>query len=95
MFSKREVTEPKHRTPKRMRLIVVVTVAATLAGVFAYVAPASNAARAPLDDRPGIASNATITPWTAPSAEAVDSAGIEKDLDGNASALFASDHDNR
>jgi hypothetical protein len=95
MFSKREVTEPKHATPKRMRLIVIVAVAATLAGVFAYVAPASNADRAPLDDRPGIANNATnatIRPWSDYLSEgAVDSRGIENNLDGNASALFPSD----
>jgi hypothetical protein len=92
MFSKREVTEPKHATPKRMRLAVFVAVAATLAGVFAYVAPASNADRALLDDRPGIANNATIGPWGEDLSEgAVDSGGIETDLDGNASALFASD----
>ena len=92
MFSKREVTEPKHATPKRMRLIVFVAVAATLAGVFAYVAPASNAVRAPLDDRPGIANNATIRSWSEDLSEgAVDSGRIETDLDGNASALFASD----
>jgi len=92
MFSKREVTEPKHLTPKRMILIVVVTVAATLAGVFAFVAPASNTPRAPLDDRPGVANNAIITPWSGYRSEgALDSAGIELDLDGNASALVPSD----
>jgi hypothetical protein len=92
MFSKREVTQPKHATPKRMRLIVFVAVAATLAGMFAYVAPASNADLAPLDDRPGIANNATIRPWSEDlSVGAIDSGGIETDLDGNASALFASD----
>jgi hypothetical protein len=92
MFSKREVTQPKHATPKRMRLIAFVAVAATLAGMFAYVAPASNADRAPLDDRPGIANNATIRPWGEDLSEgAVDSGEIEADLDGNASALFASD----
>jgi hypothetical protein len=94
MFSKREATEPKHATPKRMRLAVFVAVAATLAGVFAYVATASNADRAPLDDRPGIANNATIQyrPWGEDLSEgAVDSGRIEADLDGNASALFASD----
>ena len=38
--------------------------AATLAGVFSFVAaPASTVDRAPLDDRPGIANNATVTPW--------------------------------
>ena len=90
MFSKREATEPKAATSKRMALIVFVAIA--VGGAFAYVAPAATTVdRAVLDERPGIASNATSTPWAAPSAEAVDSAGIEKDLDGNASALFASD----
>lgn len=80
---------------KRMRLAVFVAVAGTLAGVSAYVAPASNVDRAPLDDRPGIANNATnatISPWSDYLFEgAVDSAGIEIDLDGNASALVPSD----
>jgi hypothetical protein len=93
MFSKREVTEPKHAMPKRIRLAVFVAVtAATLAGVYAYVVPASDAARAPLDDRPGIANNAAIRPWSDYLSEgALDSGGIENDLDGNASALFTSD----
>jgi hypothetical protein len=92
MFSKREAAETKHATPKRMRLAVFVAVAATLAGVFAYVTPASNADRAALDDRPAVANNATIKPWGEDLSEgAVDSGGIETDLDGNASALFASD----
>jgi hypothetical protein len=92
MFSKREVDEAGRATPKGISLTVFVAVAATLAGVFAYVAPASNAVRAPVDDRPGFASSATISPWSEDlSAEAVDSGGIETDLDGNASALFASD----
>ena len=92
MFSKREVTQPKHATPKRLRLIVFAAVAATLAGMFAYVAPASNADLAPLDDRPGVANSATIRPWSEDlSVGAIDSGGIETDLDGNASALFASD----
>jgi hypothetical protein len=80
--------------PKRVTLTVFVAVAATLAGVFAYVAPASNADRAPLDDRQGIANNATYTyrSWGEDLSEgAVYSGGIENDLDGNASALFASD----
>jgi len=92
MLSKPEVTGSKRATPKRMRVAAFAAVlAATLAGVYTYVAPASDAARAPLDDRPGIATNATITPWGDPTAGAVDSAGIETDLDGNASALFPSD----
>jgi hypothetical protein len=90
MFSKREATEPRHGA-RRLALFAAVT-AATLAGVYAYVAPASNVTPAPLDDRPGIASNATIRPWSEfLSARAVDSNGIERDLDGNASALAASD----
>jgi hypothetical protein len=76
----------------KMRLAVFVAVAATLTGVFAYVAPASDANRAPLDDRPGIANNATIRPWSDYLSEgAVRSGGIENDLDGNASALVPSD----
>lgn len=95
MLSKRETTEPKHATPKRMRLAVFAAVAAaTLVGVYAYayVAPTSAAVRAPLDARPGIADSPTFTPWSEYlSEEAVDSGGIENDLDGNASALIASD----
>ena len=95
MFSKREATEPKHATPRRIRLALFVAVsAATLAGVYAYVAPASDAARAraPLDDRPGIANYATVRPWGKDLSEgAVDAGGIETNLDGNASALVASD----
>jgi hypothetical protein len=93
MCSKREVTEPKHATPKRVRLAVLVALAAaTLAGVYAYVVPASNAARAPLNDGPSITKNATIRPWSDYLSEgAIDSGGIENDLDGNASALVPSD----
>ena len=77
---------------KRMVLTAFVSVAATLGGVFAFVAPASNAERAVLDDRPGVANTVTVTPWGEYlSPQAVDSAGIEADLDGNASALFPSD----
>ena len=95
MFSKREVTEPKQAVPSRMRkaLFVAIT-AATLAGVYAYVAPASDAARAraALDDRLGIANGATIRPWGEDLSEgAVDAGGIETNLDGNASALVASE----
>ena len=78
---------------KRIRLAVFVAGAATLAGVFSYVAaPASTVDRAPLDDRPGIENNATYRSWGEDLSEgALDSAGIETDLDGNASALFPSD----
>jgi hypothetical protein len=77
---------------KRIRLAAFVGVAVTLGGLFAYVAPASNVDRAPLDDRPAIENSPTIRPWGEDlSGGAVDSGGIELDLDGNASALFASD----
>jgi hypothetical protein len=80
---------------KRVRLTVFVAIAASVGGVFAYVTPASNAERARLDDRPGIAdnaTNATISPWSDYLSEgAVDSGRIENDLDGNASALVSSD----
>jgi hypothetical protein len=78
---------------KRTRVSVLVAAAVTLGGVFAYVAPASNIDRAPLDDRLGIADDLpTIRPWGEDlSKSAVDAAGIERDLDGNTRALFASD----
>jgi len=83
MFSKRKA-----------RLVAFVAAAATLGGgLFIYVTPAStNVNPAPVDHRPGIANNATIEPWSNYLSEgAVDSAGIEKDLDGNAAALIPSD----
>jgi hypothetical protein len=84
MFSKRKA-----------KLIVFVAVAATLgSGLFVYVTPASTKVDpAPVDERPGIANNATTyRAWGADlSVGAVDSGGIENNLDGNASALFASD----
>jgi hypothetical protein len=84
MFSKQE--------GKRMAATAFVSVAVTLGGVFAYGVP-SNAERARVDDRPGIADSATFGPWIENlSASAVDAGGIEADLDGNASALFASDY---
>jgi hypothetical protein len=78
---------------KRISLAVFAAVAITLGGVFAYVTPASTKVNpAPVDDRPGIADSATIFPWGEYLSEgAVGSGGIENDLDGNASALFASD----
>ena len=72
----------------RKRLALLAAVVASLAGVDIYVA-ASNAARAPLEDSRG---NVTIRPWGEDLSEgAVDSNGIERDLDGNASALIPSD----
>jgi hypothetical protein len=76
------------------RLIVFVAIAATLGGgLFLYVSPASTKVDpAPVFDRPSIANEVTIRPWGEDlSAAAVGSGGIELDLDGNVSALFASD----
>ena len=81
MFSKRNA-----------RLVVFVAAAVTLGGgLFIYVTPAStNVNPAPVDHRPGI--DATYRSWGEDLSEgAVDSAGIEVDLDGNASSLIASD----
>jgi len=71
----------------------VASVAVTLGVVFTYVAPASNVRPAPLEDRPGVASfSTTLRPWSDDlSADAVDAGAIERDLDGNASSLYASD----
>ena len=71
----------------------VASVALTLGVVFTFVAPASNADRAPLDNRLDIAHDLpTLRPWGEDLSErAVDAAGIERDLDGNTRALFASD----
>jgi hypothetical protein len=84
MFSKRKA-----------RLIAFAAVAAALGGgLFVYVTPAStNVDRAPVDDRPGIARSApSYRSWGEDlSADAVDAAGIETDLDGNASSLVPSD----
>jgi hypothetical protein len=78
---------------KRMRLTVFFAFAVTLGGVFAYVAPASTSVDpVAVDDRPGIAIDPTYRSWGEDlSANAVDAAGIETDLDGNASSLFPSD----
>ena|SRR5262245_53333991 len=85
MFSRREA---------RLSVFVsVASVAVTLGVVFAYVAPAaSNVNPAPLDDRSGVASFSTLRPWSENlSEDAVDSRGIERDLDGNAYSLYPSD----
>lgn len=79
---------------KAARLFTFAVFAAILGGgLFAYMTPASTKVDpAPIEDRTGIADNATIGPWGEYLSErAVDSRGIEKDLDGNASALIASD----
>ena len=80
---------------KTIRLSVFVALVGTLA-VYAYVVPASNVGptanveRAPFIERSGVASS--TRPWSEGLSEgAVDSGGIEKDLDGNASALLPAD----
>ena len=82
---------------KRIRLSLLVTAVATLS-VFAYVVPASNVIRPSSVDRAtsqdpvGMTSSTTIRRWgEGLSDRAVESGGIEKDLDGNASALIPSD----
>ena len=79
---------------RKARLFVFAAIAATVGGgLFVYVTPAStNVNPAPVYDRPGVTEGLTIRPWGEDlSEEAVDSAGIEKDLDGNTAALFALD----
>jgi hypothetical protein len=79
---------------RKARLFVFVAFAATLGGgLFAYVTPASTKVDpAPAFDRPGIAIDPTYRSWGEDlSEDAVDAAGIEKDLDGNAASLFPSD----
>ena len=79
---------------RKARLVVFAAFAAIMGGgLFVYVTPAStNVNPAAVDERPGIADGATIRPWGEGLSErAVDSGGIEKDLDGNASALMPSE----
>jgi hypothetical protein len=79
----------QHAISKRTKLFLFVAVAVMLGSLLLYMAPASTKVdRAPVDDRPGFADNATLRPWSDYlSEEAVDSAGIEVNLDGNASTL--------
>lgn len=85
MFSSRKAT----------RLFTFAVFATILGGgLFAFVTGAStNADAAPVGAEAGIARNEIpYQPWSdALSPSALDAAGIEKDLDGNASALFPSD----
>jgi hypothetical protein len=78
---------------RRAKLTGFAAGALILSGAFTLVARAyTNAERAALDQRPVIESIATIRPWgESLSPVAVDAAGIETDLDGNASALYAFD----
>ena len=79
---------------REARLVVFAGAALALGGgLFAYMTPAStNVNPAPVDLRLGIPGDASIEPWSNYLSEsAVSSGGIENDLDGNASALFASD----
>jgi len=70
----------------------VASSAMTLGAVFAYVAPASTVRPAPFEDRSGVASSSALIPWLENlSGDAIDAGGIERDLDGNAASLIASD----
>ena len=71
--------------------LVFSLVAAALAGTVAYITPASEVNGPQLSAVPSIRGDmATESLWGAPQ-NAVDSGGVEADLDGNASALVASD----
>jgi len=76
-----------------MTLTAFAAVAVIAGGVFALVAPASTKVeRAGFDERPGSESSVTIRPWGEDLSEgAVDARGIERNLDGNASALVPAD----
>jgi len=64
---------------------------AILGSVFARIAPTAEVERTAVDRRPDTSNNAPFRTWGEDlSAQAVDAGGIEKDLDGNASALIAS-----
>jgi hypothetical protein len=78
---------------ERIKPAAFVAAALTLVGVFVFVAPASELSRAPaIDDRPVMENSPIIRPWGEDLSEsAVDAGGIERDLDGNTRALFASD----
>jgi acyl CoA:acetate/3-ketoacid CoA transferase alpha subunit len=71
--------------------LVFSLVAAALAGTAVYMTPASEVNGAQLSAVPSIRDDVAIQSfWGAP-VGAVDSGGVEADLDGNASALVASD----
>jgi hypothetical protein len=77
---------------KRKAGLIAFAVAATAlsSALFLYTAPASTSVNpAPFEPRAGIAGDAAIEPWSNfLSDQAVDSNGIEKDLDGNASMFL-------
>ena len=76
----------------RIRLTAVAGLVVILGGVFALVNPASTVDQVRVDDSAGLEPTVTMRPWSDDlSAQAVDANGIEKDLDGNASALVPSD----
>jgi hypothetical protein len=80
---------------RKARLFVFTAFAAMVGGgLFIYVTPASTKVDpAPVYHRPGIIYSAMFRTWGEDlSADAVDAAGIETDLDGNALALLASDY---
>jgi hypothetical protein len=77
---------------RRIGLTALAAVAVIAGGFFTLVAPASTKVERAFDERPGIESSVTIRPWGEDlSEDAVDAAGIERNLDGNASALVPAD----
>ena len=78
---------------RRAKLTAFAAGAVILSGVFTLVTAAdTNVEQVGLDQRPVMESIATLRPWgESLSPDAVDANGIEADLDGNASALYASD----
>jgi hypothetical protein len=76
---------------RRITLTAFAAVAVIAGGVFTLVAPASVVER-PSFQEPRAIDNVTIRPWGEDlSGDAVDAVGIERDLDGNASALIPLD----
>jgi hypothetical protein len=99
MFSKQRPTMSRAALKYAVLFLLIVALSwmslsgeAILGSVFAYIAPTAQVDRAQAGDRPGIANRAMLRPWSEYlSEDAVDAAGIETDLDGNASALYTSD----
>ena len=60
------------------------------ASVFAYIAPTADVERARVDALPGATNTTTIIPLPPLSPNAVDSGGVELDLDLNSTALVPS-----
>ena len=98
MFSRQRLAEVRQAIPLSVRVLTGLTLAAVLGGVVTYVASASNVTRVPTVapssgiERSGVESSVYLRPWSEElSKDAVDSLGIDRDLDGNSSALVSSD----